>query len=601
MFVVERVAKSLMSVYKFVFFYTFSSLSTYVKSLFFVLVLGVREVLLDLKGMIWSFSSVSSVPFYKRSVIRRWLFSSNHKDIGTLYFFFSIWAGLMGTAFSIIIRFELAMPGAGVLGDSHLYQVVVTAHGLLMIFFLVMPMMIGGFGNWLVPLMLQIPDMAFPRMNNLSFWLMPSSVLMLLGSAYVESGAGTGWTIYPPLSSIMGHAGPSVDFVILSLHLGGVSSILASINFVVTSLCMRVEALSLLRVTMFVWCVAVTGFLLIIAMPVLAGSLTMLLTDRNFNTSFFDPAGLGDPILFVHLFWFFGHPEVYILILPGFGIISHVVKVGSSKLELFGKVPMIYAVLSIGFLGFIVWGHHMFTVGMNVDSRAYFSTVTLIIAIPTGVKVFSWLATMSGGYVRWWPMMYWAMGFLFLFTVGGITGIVLASASLDVMMHDSYYVIAHFHYVLSMGAVFSLFAGFHFWYPLVTGLGLHPLWSRGQFWTMFIGVNVTFFPQHLMGLLGMPRRYSDYSDSLHGLNLFSSWGSTVSLVSLFTFLFIIWESMLSQRCLVFPLVYGTEAEWSFRGYPLRFHNRSQNSFGFNAKDIKKKLLWWMKMDRHTAV
>lgn len=523
--------------------------------------------------------------------LKRWFFRTNHKDIGTLYFIFSIWSGLMGTAFRVIIRIELAIPGK-ILDDGQLYNLIVTAHGLVIIFFLVIPIIIGGFGNWLVPLILTMPDISFPRINNLRFWLLPVSILLLIGSAYVDGGAGTGWTIYPPLSRTLSHSGSSMDYVIFSLHVGGVSSILASINFVRTCFLIRPGVIRLLRTRIFVWCVAVTGFLLIVAIPVLAGALTMLLTDRNFNTSFFDPVGLGDPILFVHLFWFFGHPEVYILILPAFGIISHVVKVGRGKYELFGKVPIIYAVLSIGVLGFIVWGHHMFTVGINVDRRAYFSTVTLIIAIPTGVKVFRWIATMIGGLVKNWAIMYWASGFLFLFTLGGLTGIVLASASLDVVLHDTYYVVAHFHYVLRMGAVFAIFAGFHYWYPIITGLGLNPYWRKGQFWRIFVGVNCTFFPQHFLGIRGMPRRYQDYADSLHGLNIFSRWGSIVSLVRLFHFLFILWESLVRQRCLAFSAVLNTESEWAFKGFPLSYHNRSQNCFGFDKRVglIKEKVV-----------
>lgn len=514
----------------------------------------------------------------KEDWLVRWFCSVNHKDIGTLYFIFSFWSGLMGTSFSVLIRMELSIPGK-VLIDGHLYNIIVTAHGLVIIFFLVMPMIIGGFGNWLVPLMLVAPDIGFPRLNNARFWFLPVSMLLLLGSIYVDNGAGTGWTIYPPLSSVLGHPGCSMDFVILSLHVGGISSIIASINFLTTRISIRTGVISLVRTSMFVWCIAVTSFLLILAMPVLAGGLTMLLTDRNFNTRFFDPVGLGDPVLFVHLFWFFGHPEVYILILPAFGMISHIVKVGTSKMEVFGKVPIIHAVISIGVLGFIVWGHHIFTIGINVDSRAYFRTVTFIIAIPTGVKVFRWIATITGGIVKDWPIMYWAAGFLFLFTLGGLTGIVLASASLDIVLHDTYYVVAHFHYVLRMGAIFAIFAGFHYWFPLFTGVGVHPVWRKRQFFRMFIGVNTTFFPQHFLGMGGIPRRYQDYPDRIHGLNMCSRWGSIVSLMSLLFFLFILWEGIIRKRRLIFPFVGRREVEWAAKGFPRSLHNASQNPYG----------------------
>ena len=499
--------------------------------------------------------------------VRRWLFSTNHKDIGTFYLIFSASAGAVGGALSIIMRAQLMHPGSHVVASGQEWNTIVTAHGLVMIFFTLMPALIGGFGNYFIPLLIGAPDIAFLRLNNISFWLLvPAFCLVMTGLLLGQSGSG--WTLYPPLSNSTYQPGVGMDCTLFGLHLAGISSVLASINFITTILNMRAPGMTLHKMPLFVWSQLVTAFMLLITISVLAGAITMLITDRDFGTSFFIPEGGGDPVLFQHLFWFFGHPEVYIMILPAFGIISHVVSTFSRK-PVFGYLGMAYAMVAIGFVGSVVWAHHTFTSGIDVDTQAYFMTASMIIAVPTGIKVFSWLATMWGGSIEFKTPMLWAIGFIFVFAVGGVTGVVLANAGIDQALHNTYYVIAHSHYVLSLGSVFAIFASFYYWIGKMSGHQYPELRGKVHFWATFIGVNLTFFPMHFLGLAGMPRRYFDYPEAFHAWNLVASIGSYISGIGMLVFLYVLYRTLTSLTG-VSANYWGegaTTLEWSLTSPP----------------------------------
>ena len=500
--------------------------------------------------------------------IKRWLFSTNHKDIGTLYIIFSIIGGIVGGLLSLVLRLQLAH--INVLNDNYqLYNVIVTGHALIMVFFMIMPALTGGFGNWFVPLLIGAPDMAFPRLNNVSFWLLVASLILLCTSVFIGEGSGTGWTLYPPLSYIGSHPSASVDIAIFAIHVAGASSIVGAINFIVTIFNMRTKGMTLLKMPLFVWTVLLTSFMLVVTIPVLGGAVTMLLTDRNFGTSFFDPAGGGDPLLFQHLFWFFGHPEVYVIIFPAFGIISQIVSTFSHK-AVFGYLGMVLALVGIATVGAVVWAHHMFTVGLDAEIVTYFSVTTMLIGVLTGVKVFSWIATMWGGQIEFKTPMLFSIGFIFVFVVGGVTGIIISHGGIDKALHDTYYVVGHFHYVMSIAALFAAFAAFYYWIGKISGKQYNECLGKVHFWLTFIGTNITFLPQHFLGIAGMPRRIPDYPDAFIPWNYISSAGAVLSFISALFFIYIVISTLRNgKQCPSNPWG-GDTLEWTVPS-PAPFH------------------------------